>query len=165
MNHSTARQTIRDRITALTPASTYVSASSTVSFKLVATWNESRTPLLPEIAPSPIAALAFWVDNREIGFTETRSGHDPVFVTAPVRVRFTYPMRENGPPADDWDRATLAAEHLRDHLLDPTWAESESDGGLCLQLSPRYPHACRPVGDGTWLLWELPFLIQYERTT
>lgn len=159
MNAATVRAAIRDRILALTPDATYVDASYALTG---VAWVESTTPLIPEVAPDTILPLAFWVDDREFGYTQTRSGHDPVFVSVNLTIRFAYLMREAGPPTDDWDRSSYAAEALIDHLLDPSWPETATD--FTLQLDAATTHRRRVVGDGTVILWEIPFLIQYQRS-
>jgi len=161
MTHAEARGLITARIAAITPAASY--ASSSFALESI-TWAESPTPLIPEVdvEPDTLAPLAFWVDNRTVTTRPTRSGHDPMFVNTAITVRFLYPFRENGPPADDWDRAAYALEALVDQLLDPTWAESAGD--LVLQWDSALGGArCRVLP--SWLAWEVPFRLLYERTT
>lgn len=163
MTHEQARAIITARIAALATSTTY--ADSSFALDGIA-WAESPVPLVPEYDPptDTLAPLAFWVDNRRIGLRPTRSGHDPLFVRAPIMIRFLYPIREHGPPNSDWGRAAYALEALVNQILDPTWAESEGDGGLCLQVDSSLGEAvCRFVG-GSWLAWEHPFLALYERT-
>ena len=165
MNHATARQIIADRIEAITPSSDYVSAGAATDG---CTWHETPYPLIPEypMQPELLAPLGFWVDNRSVGYTPTRSGHDPVYINAAITIYFAFPMRDLGPYNDDWDRSAYALEALVDQLLDPTWAESAGDGGLCLVLDPALGSAVAlpfPAG-APWVIWSHPFRILYERT-
>jgi hypothetical protein len=113
MTPQAARQAIRDRILALTPSSAYADAA----FALAGiTWVESKRPLMPELSPTTLAALAFTVDDRTLGLIQSRPGVDDTRVACPLVIRFLYPLRATGPENSDWDRSAAAAVALWNHL-------------------------------------------------
>lgn len=165
MTHTQARGYITARIAALAVSSSYAASSFALGD---ITWAEAPFPLVPEYEPQPdtLAPLAFWADNRQLGYLGQPGaigGHGFAYVTGPVMVRFLYPLRELGPPNSDWDRAVYALEALVDTLQDRTWYEAAGDGSLVVSVDPSLgPARARFVGAG-WVVWEHPFRVHYER--
>lgn len=151
MTPSAVRQAIRDRVLALTPTSAY----SDTSFALTVAWQESKRPLMPELSPTGLAALAFTVDDRDHRSQPARPIADGGRVAAPITVRFLYPMRPAGPEMADWDRAAAAAEALWDHLLHTDW-EGTAGLEMTLETEPDRLFTRRIVGTSEdWILAEV----------
>jgi hypothetical protein len=152
MTPAAARQQIRDRILALSPASTYVSSTFALGS---AVWVESRRPLMPELSPTTLAPLAFTVDDRTHNAQPARPIADGGRVDAPITVRFLYPLRAAGPEMDDWDRSALAAEALWDWLLHTDW-EGAAASDMTLETDPSRLFQRRIVGTSEdWILVEV----------
>lgn len=108
------RQAVTTRIAALAVDASY-SQSATDA------WTQGAVPLIPELTPEPAAHLSFFVDNRSLNLTRSRSNaYELLYVQSTWTIRFLSRMR----PADrvgDWDKANAAAVALWKWLLVSGW--------------------------------------------
>jgi hypothetical protein len=152
------RQAIRDRVAAITPRANYTSGNALTG----ATWTESTCPLVETHAPPDTTMpLAFWVYDPRQRRTPTQDGLDQVLIVSPVGIRFLYPNRAMGTmatSADDWDACADAAEHLKDVLIDPSWAEVR---GFEIDLADDFLTRSY-IGGGSGLLCEFFITTRYE---
>jgi len=114
MTPSEARQAITERITALTVDASYQQSGTDA-------WRESKVPLIPEITPEPAAQLAFFVDNRNLLLTRSRSNsYEQLYPRTTWTIRFLSRMRAAS-RVEDWDHADAARVALWKWLLASGW--------------------------------------------
>lgn len=109
-----ARQAVTTRVAALAVDSTYQQSATDA-------WTEGKVPLIPELTPEPAAHLSFFVDNRNVALTRSRSNAaELLYVRSTWTIRFLSRMRA-ADRVGDWDKANAAAVALWRWLLASGW--------------------------------------------
>ena len=114
LTQSQLRGILTQRILALVPLSTYADVSLKSDGSRVDSWREATEPLLQESGPETWMSLDFFVEDRDQEDDGGRSA-DTDMVAQVVVVRFVYEVNPNDKKTS-WDKAGMAAEHLRSWL-------------------------------------------------
>lgn len=149
-------QIITNRIAALVPTDGY-SSDSALGYAHSAqdAWRQVTEPLIPESAPSTLAHLAFFVDDRTFDNTDGMLATDELLVSNLVTVRWLFQLRPHD-MVRDWRASGRAAAHLLAWLRADGWSGEVNIHPEVGQLLLR-----TPAGGGEWLACELRLRVYY----